>query len=216
MKIHHTILGLSLGSLVAGAIILSKAMTPTPPVITDVSYQGVSMVLPPSGYGVTNPDITQANIKDNICNKNWSTKSIRPPVSFTNKLKAFQLGIDNKNNTGVAVSVYKILPADDRDLSHYEEDHLISLELGGAPSNPNNLWPQPYTLLVNGENLGAREKDRAEGYLHTQVCNGSMTLVEAQTTIKTNWVKVYHTMQMVKSSKNLGSVEDNISTSDDE
>jgi hypothetical protein len=24
----------------------------------------------------------------------------------------------------------------------YEEDHLISLELGGAPRDPKNLWPQ--------------------------------------------------------------------------
>src|SRR5215470_2592162 len=41
--------------------------------------------------GVANPDITQDNIADNICNTNWSTKSIRPPVSYTNPLKRQQM-----------------------------------------------------------------------------------------------------------------------------
>jgi hypothetical protein len=27
--------------------------------------------------------------------------------------------------------------------SEYEEDHFIPLELGGAPRNPKNLWPEP-------------------------------------------------------------------------
>jgi hypothetical protein len=29
-------------------------------------------------------------------------------------------------------------------LSAFQEDHLISLELGGHPTDPRNLWPQPY------------------------------------------------------------------------
>jgi len=29
----------------------------------------------------------------------------------------------------------------DKAPSHYEEDHLISLELGGNPRDPKNLWP---------------------------------------------------------------------------
>src|SRR6267143_456814 len=53
--------------------------------------------------GATNPDITQANIQDTICNPNWhginpwtkkderGTASVRPPVSYTNPLKAQQL-----------------------------------------------------------------------------------------------------------------------------
>jgi len=31
--------------------------------------------------GLVNPDITQANIDQTICNPQWSTKSIRPPLS---------------------------------------------------------------------------------------------------------------------------------------
>ena len=40
--------------------------------------------------GVLNPVVTQSNIKDNICKSGW-TDTIRPPVSYTNKLKARQL-----------------------------------------------------------------------------------------------------------------------------
>jgi hypothetical protein len=41
--------------------------------------------------GLVNPDITQANIAQTICNPQWSTKSIRPPTSLTNPLKQQQL-----------------------------------------------------------------------------------------------------------------------------
>jgi hypothetical protein len=29
----------------------------------------------------------------------------------------------------------------------YEEDHLISIEDGGDPTDPRNLWPEPYNTL---------------------------------------------------------------------
>ena len=72
---------------------------------------------------------------------------------------------------------------------------MISLELGGSPTDPQNLWPEPYINDVDGQNLGAHEKDKVENYLHSQVCSGAMTLVEAQTEIKTNWVAVYAKMK---------------------
>jgi len=33
---------------------------------------------------LVNPDTTQTNIDQTICNPQWSTKSIRPAVSYTN------------------------------------------------------------------------------------------------------------------------------------
>jgi hypothetical protein len=42
--------------------------------------------------GAANPEITQGNIQDNICNPLWSTKQIRPPSGYTSKLKKKQLG----------------------------------------------------------------------------------------------------------------------------
>jgi hypothetical protein len=141
--------------------------TPTPP-----PKAGPSALYPDASRtpGFANPDITQANISENICNKNWSTKSIRPPEEYTTGLKKTQM-----HDWG--------LPGTTGD---YEEDHFISLELGGNPRDPRNLWPEPYQPVP-----GARQKDTVENYLHEQVCSGAMTLVAAQTAITTDWYKIY-------------------------
>jgi hypothetical protein len=105
--------------------------------------------------GALNPDVTQATIGSTICVSGW-TKSVRPPVSYTNELKLRQLR--DSGETG--------LP------SAYQEDHFISLELGGHPTDPRNLWPEPYPR--------AGEVDRIENELNADVCSGRLTLVEAQ------------------------------------
>ena len=61
----------------------------------------------------------------------------------------------------------------------YEVDHLISLELGGSPTNLRNLWPEPID--------SARRKDRVENALHERVCSGHETLAQAQRDIARNW-----------------------------
>jgi hypothetical protein len=66
-----------------------------------------------------------------------------------------------------------------------EIDHLISRELGGDDT-PENLWPQPYT-----QHPGAHEKDWLENRLHKEVCNGDITLEDAQKEIKTDWYAAY-------------------------
>jgi hypothetical protein len=120
--------------------------------------------------GAANPDITQDNIFQTICSDLWTTKDIRPPSSYTSALKRRQmrdLGIDGTT-------------------AEYEEDHLISLELGGHPTDPANLWPERYQPRP-----GAREKDAVENYLHRQVCEQKMTLRDAQRAIAADWYKVY-------------------------
>lgn len=67
----------------------------------------------------------------------------------------------------------------------YEVDHLISLELGGSNSI-RNLWPEPYSGGWN-----AHVKDKLENRLHEMVCDGDMSLPEAQRAIATNWVETY-------------------------
>ena len=119
--------------------------------------------------GVINSNVTQANIGETICKKGW-TKTIRPSASLTNRLKSKQMA-----ELGLTGN-----PSD------YEEDHLISLELGGHPTDPKNLWPQPW----NGE-WGARKKDVIETYLKRQVCAGKITLVDAQHWIATDWIATY-------------------------
>jgi len=121
--------------------------------------------------GAINPDINQDNIGDTICNPNWSTKSIRPPTSYTGKLKRQQI-----QDSGLA----------DTEPRDYEEDHIIPLELGGHPSDPNNLWPEPYDPKP-----GARQKDRVENQLHREVCVGDISLERAQSIIVQDWYACY-------------------------
>jgi hypothetical protein len=125
--------------------------------------------------GAVNPNVTQANIKDNVCKANW-TGTIRPPVSYTNKLKATQMKSTYKSE----VETFGASAA------NYEEDHLISLQLGGSPTDPKNLWPEPYA----GKN--ARSKDVIETKLKTMICSGKITLADAQKAIATNWVLAYN------------------------
>ncbi len=77
-------------------------------------------------------------------------------------------------------------------LSHspgeYEVDHLISLELGGS-NDIANLWPE-----AADPRPGYHEKDQVENFLHNQVCNGSLSLQEAQSEIAQNWLSVYRQM----------------------
>jgi len=105
--------------------------------------------------GVLNPNVTQANISSTICHHGWTT-TIRPPVEYTNALKRRQM-----RQYGLTGS-----------LSNYQEDHLISLELGGNPTDPRNLWPEPYPR--------ASDVDRIENELNAEVCSGRLTLAQAQ------------------------------------
>jgi hypothetical protein len=70
----------------------------------------------------------------------------------------------------------------------YEVDHLISLELGGS-NEISNLWPE-----AANPKPGFHEKDKVENYLHDQVCNGAISLIQAQQQIATNWLEVYNQM----------------------
>jgi len=113
--------------------------------------------------GSIDPNVTQANIQQTICVSGY-TKTVRPPVSFTNNLKKEQIG------------EYGYV---DSNLHDYEEDHLISLELGGAPSDPKNLWPEP--------GGSPNPKDHIENVCHKKVCDGTILLAQAQKQIATNW-----------------------------
>jgi hypothetical protein len=131
--------------LLGVAIVIPQHPKPTSPYHAD----------PGRTPGVLNPDVTQATIGSTICVRGW-TKTIRPPTSYTNELKLKQM-----REYGVRGS-----------LSDYQEDHLISLELGGHPTDPRNLWPEPYPR--------ASEVDAMENDLNDKVCFGELTLDEAQ------------------------------------
>ena len=69
-------------------------------------------------------------------------------------------------------------------MHNYEYDHLVSLELGGAPNDARNLWPEP----GGSPNV----KDPLENRLHALVCDGTITLAAAQRAIAVDWVAAYH------------------------
>ena len=77
---------------------------------------------------------------------------------------------------------YKIDPKSDK----FEIDHLISLELGGV-NDIKNLWPQSYTTLP----WNAHKKDVLENKLHKMICDGSITMQQAQQEISSDWVAAY-------------------------
>lgn len=118
----------------------------------------LSQALKPSlTPGALNPLVTQTNIAVTICAPGW-TATIRPPVSFTNRLKLQQMplyGYPVGTNPGSV-----------------EEDHREPLEIGGAPRDPRNLWPQPTDE--------ARAKDRLESAVKRDVCAGRLTLQQGQ------------------------------------
>jgi hypothetical protein len=105
--------------------------------------------------GVLNPDVRQETIDETICVRGW-TRTVRPPSDYTSKLKIEQ------------IRVYGL----DGGPGDYQEDHLISLELGGHPTDPRNLWPEPHPR--------AEEVDKVENELNRKVCSGELTLAEAQ------------------------------------
>lgn len=113
--------------------------------------------------GATDPAVTQADIDRTICGAGYS-ESVRPPESITEREKRASL------------AAY----GDHKPLASYEYDHLVSLELGGAPNDPRNLWPQP--------GASPNRKDALENRLHTRVCRHEMTLAAAQSAIARNWV----------------------------
>lgn len=115
--------------------------------------------------GSIDPRVTQANIKQTICVSGY-TSTVRPPVAVTNKIKT-----DRMKAYGYTDSP-----------TNYELDHLISLEIGGNPSDPANLWPEPYHIPQ-----GAHQKDQVENLLHKRICSGQITLQEAQKEISNNW-----------------------------
>jgi hypothetical protein len=139
---------LALAALVLLALLVARWSTGE----RALSPERASWTLTP---GVLNPDVTQATIATTICKSGW-TRTIRPPTEFTNELKRKQMVEYGRKGT----------------LSDYQEDHLISLELGGHPTDPRNLWPEPYPRASN--------VDLKENELNDAVCSGDLTLAEAQ------------------------------------
>jgi hypothetical protein len=117
--------------------------------------------------GAIDPAVTQGNLARTICRTGYS-ETVRPPESVTEAEKRASL----------------VAYGDHRPLHYYEYDHLVALELGGAPNDARNLWPEPGAV--------PNPKDSLENRLHRLVCAGQMTLAAAQLAIARDWVAAYH------------------------
>ncbi len=151
----------------------SSVVTDTPSSQPTVDPNDVPYLPNPAWQpGAYNPDVTQDTIQTTICVSGYSSK-IRPPVSYTDNLKTQQI-----KQYGYA----------DTNLADYEEDHLIPLAVGGNPTDPKNLWPQPR----NTTPYNASVKDTLEDTLHKMVCSGQVPLDTARQDIARDWVAAYH------------------------
>lgn len=150
----------------------SPSASVRPPDFRACVYRGADTlrVLPDPSCtpGAIDPAVTQANIHETICAPGYSAK-VRPPTSYTTPLKRRSMLEYQQNG---------------QPPSAFELDHLISLELGGAPRDPDNLWPEPGGT--------PNSKDHVENELLRRVCLPDtdpehMTLAEAQHRIATDW-----------------------------
>jgi hypothetical protein len=104
-----------------------------------------------------------------ICRAGYS-RSVRPPESYTEPLKLRQMrayGLSGRP-------------------SAYEEDHLVPLSIGGAPTDPANLWPQPRRGPRN-----AGEKDRLESWAVRMACAWRISLTALQRGMADDWTVLY-------------------------
>ena len=102
--------------------------------------------------GASDPRVTRAEIASTICRSGY-TRSVRPPESVTYVEKRASMRAYGDHGSS----------------RRYEYDHLIPLELGGAP-NP---------------------KDALENRLREQVCDRALSLAAARRAIASDWVAAY-------------------------
>ena len=190
--------------------------SPASPATANASSRvGDTQIYPKSEVtpGKEDASVSQDNIAENICKKGWSTTSVRPPVSVTNKIKQ------------QTMQTYGFADAS----NHYELDHLISLQNGGCPDCVENLWPEAYgdknhpmtqnqRAAWNRENPGstevlpgALEKDVVENHIHDEICFSipnakmsslskkypvtvSISLQRGQEILATDWYACYQNM----------------------
>ncbi len=156
--------------LAAGGLIAARYSVQPQPASGSCHARGHGLYALPDRHctpGTVDRHVTQRNLATTICRSGY-TKTVRPPESITSVEKRHSMAAYGATGR----------------TSAYEYDHLISLELGGAPNDARNLWPEP--------GASPNPKDKLENLLHRQVCHGQMTLAAAQRTITRDWVAAYH------------------------
>jgi hypothetical protein len=100
-----------------------------------------------------------------VCYRGYA-ESVRPPYDYA--WRTFRAAI---------FAAYRI-PHERWHL--YTIDHLVPLEIGGAPMDARNVWPQPKDE--------AKRKDEVEDALHAAVCyTHTISIADAQAAIARDW-----------------------------
>lgn len=126
--------------------------------------------------GTTNPAVTQDTLSTTICRSGY-TKDIRPSSSITGREK--EANAASYGYTGP--------------LGDTEYDHLISLELGGSPNDPKNLWVEPGGPNWKPADKFRNDKDGIENKLKDMICSHQVTLAAAQSAIANDWTTALET-----------------------
>ncbi len=120
--------------------------------------------------GAIRQAVNPSNLQSTVCVRGY-TDSVRPDKRYTNRLKRDMLREHRFENP---------------DPRQYELDHLIPLSIGGNPTDPKNLWPQPRFGVWSAE-----KKNDLEFVAYKMVCHGDIGLAEAQQRIARNWIEAY-------------------------
>ena len=113
-----------------------------------------------------NPAVTPATMNATICKPGWAA-TVRPPRAWAYRQKLALI-----KTTGA-----KQAPG------RYVADHIVPIEIGGAPHDRANLMLQ--TIAAG------HKKDRLENTLRRGVCNGTIPLNTAQSEISSDWQASY-------------------------
>jgi hypothetical protein len=123
--------------------------------------------------GAIDTAVKSSTLRSTVCRPGGYTVTIRPPQALTQPVK-------RKLMTAYGIPWSRA--------SHYELDHLIELNAGGA-SDTRNLWPEPNEFRngTTGSAFVHNDKDAIEAYTYHALCAGNVNLPALQYAVATNW-----------------------------
>ncbi|HTD79969.1 MAG TPA: hypothetical protein VK898_20200, partial [Chloroflexota bacterium] len=135
--------------------------------------------------GALNPRLTPAQ----LCAPGFSTRTIRPPSSYTDALK---------KRVMVSYGQVGVNPLTGRSWSptDVELDHAVSLEDLGHPWSPLNLWPQP--RRATGAEPNAEEKDAVEVTVRKLICADQSHAADYAARLAADWTQFRRTLSLAE------------------
>ena len=141
------------------------------PAAPSTTVRSAGLADPALTPGAVDSKVTEANIATTVCVRGYTT-TVRPSAAYTEQLKRAQMTAYHRSGR----------------IGLYEEDHLVALEIGGSPTDPKNLWPEPRAGAPEADaGSTAEDKDLVENAAHSAVCTHRMSLAHAQVAMAADW-----------------------------